>query len=388
MKNKPGRISEAWHRFIYNRFKNNEIKLHELKLILWESTLRCNLNCLHCGSDCSADSTSADMPFKDFLDAILCVKPAYPNTAITVAITGGEPLLRKDLAECGKALIHAGFGWGVVTNGYAYTPQVHARLLDAGMGAISVSLDGLEDSHNWLRNNTESFSRAINAIRIIAPDTDRLNFDIITCVSNRNLGELDRLKELLFSLGVPAWRLYTIAPIGRAGNNPVLQLTSGETKELLDFIARSREPPTSTTVRSFQEEFAREPFVAVQRLQDTGKMDIKFGCEAYTGPYEKKVRSCGFFCRAGINIASVLIDGSIAACPNINRGFIQGSIYNDRFIDIWHTRYIPFRNRRWTRKGPCASCGDFRYCLGGAMHLWPGENGKLMSCLNKSLFSN
>jgi radical SAM enzyme (rSAM/lipoprotein system) len=355
MKNNSATWRTKWRQFIYNRFKNNETKLHELKLIFWESTRRCNLNCLHCGSDCSKNYFFPDPPFKDFLEAIAPVKAAYPNTAITVAITGGEPLLRNDLAECGRALIKNSFGWGIVTNGYAYTREIHTQLLDAGMGAISVSIDGLEDSHNWLRGNAESFRRAMEAVRIIVPSAERLNFDIITCVNSRNLGELDKLRDLFISEGVPAWRLYTIAPIGRARNNPALRLNPGEIETLLDFIARSRKECA---------------------------MDIVFGCEAYTGPYEEKVRPYGFFCRAGINIASVLADGSIAACPHISRDFIQGSIYHDRFIETWYTRYAPFRRRQWTRRtGPCAVCRHFRQCLGGAMHLWSGKDGELLTCL-------
>jgi radical SAM protein with 4Fe4S-binding SPASM domain len=307
--------------------------------------------------DCSTNYFFPDPPFSDFLEAIAPVKAAYPNTAITVAITGGEPLLRNDLTECGKALIKNGFGWGIVTNGYAYTREIHAQLLDAGMGAVSVSIDGLEDSHNWLRGDTESFRRAMEAVSIIVSSAKRLNFDIITCVNSRNLGELDKLRDVFISMGVPAWRLYTIAPIGRARNNPALRLSQGETKTLLDFISRSR----------------KECAVSI---------DIVFGCEAYTGPYEEKVRPYGFFCRAGINIASVLIDGSIAACPHISRDFIQGNIYHDRFIETWHTRYDPFRHRQWTRRtGPCAICKHFRRCFGGAMHLWSGTDGELLTCL-------
>jgi radical SAM enzyme (rSAM/lipoprotein system) len=361
MKNKPQNgdaLRTKWRRFIYSRFKNNEIKLHELRLIFWESTRRCNLECLHCGSDCNADNSTPDPVFEDFLKAILPVKAAYPNTAISVAITGGEPLLRNDLADCGRALFKNGFGWGIVTNGYAYTCEIHTQLLDAGMGAVTVSIDGLEESHNWLRGSADSFRRAMEAVRIIASTKEQLNFDIITCVNSRNLEELDRLRDLFVSVGVPAWRLYTIAPIGRARNNRALRLSPDEIKRLLDFIALSR-----------------------GNYADS--IDINFGCEAYTGPYEEKIRPYGFFCRAGINIASVLVDGSIAACPNISRDFNQGSIYNDSFVETWYTRYVPFRYRRWTRRvGPCSVCKDYRYCLGGAMHLWNGKNGELLSCIN------
>jgi len=63
--------------FIFNQFRKNETHLHELNYLFWECTLRCNLRCLHCGSDCTADNNAEDMPFDDFLQAILPLKDVY-----------------------------------------------------------------------------------------------------------------------------------------------------------------------------------------------------------------------------------------------------------------------------------------------------------------------
>ena len=82
---------------IFNGFRKNEIALHELNYLFWECTQRCNLKCLHCGSDCIADAKVPDLPFEDFLNAILPLKEAFKPDSITIAITGGEPVLRKDL---------------------------------------------------------------------------------------------------------------------------------------------------------------------------------------------------------------------------------------------------------------------------------------------------
>ena len=48
---------------------------HDLKVLFWEATLRCNLNCRHCGSDCRAISTIPDMPAEDFLRAVDILTP-------------------------------------------------------------------------------------------------------------------------------------------------------------------------------------------------------------------------------------------------------------------------------------------------------------------------
>jgi radical SAM enzyme (rSAM/lipoprotein system) len=350
-------ISRKIGQFFHDRFRSNEASIHELTYLFWECTLRCNLNCLHCGSDCIADSRQPDMPFEDFLAAILPIREYYPPDSITVVITGGEPLLRKDLPEYGKALRENGFRWSIVTNGFCYTPELHYRLLSCGMGAITVSLDGLEESHNRLRRHPLSFRNAVQVIDLITA-SHRLNHDVVTCVHPGNIQELPELMEILISLKVKAWRLFTIAPIGRAAGEAMLQLSSLQLKTLMDFIVQSRKQNC---------------------------IQVTFSCEAYTGTFEKKVRDSWFFCRAGINIASVLIDGSISACPNINRHFVQGNIYKDRFIDVWENRFQIMRNRTWTKKGICAECREYSHCNGGAMHLWDEKQEGIRRCIHAEM---
>ena len=345
-----------WNRLLqraFNLFKNNEIALHELNYLFWECTQRCNLRCQHCGSDCIADAQQPDMPFEDFLTAILPLQTAYPKNSITIAITGGEPLLRADLADCGLQLRQHNFRWGIVTNGYLYDNQKHAELLAAGMGAITVSLDGVTESHNWLRGSPHSFEKALRAIELIV-SSSRLNYDIVTCVNKRNIKELEELKELLIAKKVKKWRLFTIAPIGRAIETPDTQLSPEELRYLMDFIEKTRKEK---------------------------RINTYFSCESYVGKYERKVRDSFFFCRAGVNIASVLIDGSIAACPNINRAFIQGNIYQDKLLEVWENRFQIMHNRQWARKGICADCSAFRHCQGGAMHLWNAELTSNQACV-------
>ncbi|MDR0723111.1 MAG: TIGR04133 family radical SAM/SPASM protein [Treponema sp.] len=349
----PNNILFSLHRL----FKNNETKLHELNYLFWECTQRCNLRCLHCGSDCTSDVTVPDMPFNDFLQAILPIKKMYKDNAITVVITGGEPLLRKDLVLCGKALREHGFHWGIVTNGYNYTHDMHAGLLAVGMGTITLSLDGLENTHNWLRSNKKSFENAVKALGLIV-SSKGLTYDVVTCVNRKNINELSDLNNFLISKKTKAWRLFTIAPIGRAANNKDLVLTPEELKRLMDFIV-------------------------VSRMKDD--IDVKFSCEAYVGKYEKQVRDSYFFCRAGINIASVLIDGSISACPNINRNFVQGNIYHENFLEVWNNRFEIMRNRNWMKRGICMNCKDYKNCNGGAMHLWNERKDTIISCINKRL---
>ena len=340
--------------FLFRLFRNNETKVHELNYLFWECTTRCTLHCRHCGSDCSTQNREKDMPLADFLAALDTIPKTHRPKGFTVVITGGEPLLRPDLAEAGRAIRSRGFGWGMVTNGWFYDEAMHGRLMAAGMGAVTVSLDGLEASHDWMRAVPGSYRRALRAIGIIAREP-RLNSDVMTCVNKRNLAELPQIYEILSGLGVRQWRLFTIIPIGRAVNEPDMHLSDAEFVRLMEFIAAKR--------------------------REGGRMKVTFSCEGYLGRYEEKVRDVRYFCHAGVNIASILIDGRICACPNIDRDrFSQGSIYTDNFYQVWEERFQPFRDRRWARTGRCADCKVWKDCLGNGMHNWHGDSPDVLQC--------
>ncbi|WP_372651953.1 TIGR04133 family radical SAM/SPASM protein [Draconibacterium sp.] len=345
----------ALKKYAFRQFKKIETRAHELNYLFWECTTRCNLNCIHCGSDCAKDSAFTDMPLDDFLKAVDTIEDKAPN--FTIVFTGGEPLLRNDLEHCGKELRRRGFRWSMVSNGHLYSQERHSSLLNAGMGALTISLDGLEASHNWMRNNLTSFQKVLNAIELAA-SARRLNFDVVTCVNQKNINELRQIKDLLLAKNVKAWRLFTIIPIGRAANNPDLQLTNKQFVELMDFIAEQRK---------------------------TKDIDVKFSCEGYVGKYESLVRDSSFFCRAGINIGSVLIDGSISACPNIDRNFAQGNIYTDNFYEVWQNKFQPFRNRNWTKTGQCKSCRVYKDCQGNGFHNWHGNKQNVLVCHHQKI---
>ena len=344
---------------IARKLRQEQIKEHPLRQLFWECTLRCNLHCRHCGSDCKKEAGFADMPLKDFLRVLDQVAERTDPHKVFVILTGGEPLVREDLEVCGRAIYDRGFPWGLVTNGLYLTRDRLNRLRAAGLHTATVSLDGLEAEHNWMRGHRESFARALDAIRFLVDATDVV-FDVVTCVNRRNIGQLDAIKQLLIDTGVKQWRVFTIFPSGRAAKDPALQLTGEEFRRLMEFIRTTRKE---------------------------GRIHLSYGCEGFLGNYEGEVRDQLFFCQAGVVVGSVLIDGSISACPSIRTDYHQGNIYQDNFMDVWEQRFHPYRDREWMRTGDCATCQYFRYCLGNGMHLRDGE-GKLMFCHLKRLEDN
>lgn len=346
----PLRKQIALH--LFSKYKRNESKIHKLNYIFWECTLRCNLNCQHCGSDCSKETGVKDMPLADFLEAIDQLKGLVNPNKTMVVLTGGEALVRKDLETAGAALYERGFPWGIVTNGMLLSHQKLISLVNCGLRAVTVSLDGFEESHNWLRGNKKSYQHAAEAIQLL-PQVPDLKYDIVTCANRMNYNELGQLRDQLISWGIAEWRIFTVFPIGRAKENETLQLSPSEFSGLFEFIKQTRQE---------------------------GKIKLNYGCEGFLGRYEGEVRDNFFFCRAGINIVSVLADGSISACPSLRNNFIQGNIYNDNLADVWNNRFGIYRDRSWTKTGECAACEFYTFCQGNGMHLRNEKTGELLFC--------
>ena len=336
---------------IARKIRNNRKKLHPLRQLFWECTLRCNLHCKHCGSDCKHVANLNDMPAEDFLHVIDSITPHVDPHKVNIIFTGGEPLMRSDLEKVGHSLYRKGYPWGFVSNGFLLSRQRLDSLLVAGLHMVTISLDGFADEHNWMRGHSLSFARAEQAIKLLTQEPD-LTWDVVTCINQKNYGYLDQFKEYLHTIGVKNWRIFTIFPVGRASKHPELQLSHKEFTGLLDFIKRTR-------------------------LE--GKIRVDYGCEGFLGHYEGEVRNHFFTCNAGISVGSVLADGSISACPSIRSNFHQGNIYKDDFMDAWTNRFQPFRNRKWAKQGICTDCTFFKYCEGSGMHLHD-DQGQLLFC--------
>ena len=324
---------------------------HPLRQLFWECTLRCNLHCRHCGSDCKVQAGQQDMPLSDFLRVLDSVAAKTDPHGVFVILSGGEPLMRDDIEVCGRAIYDRGFPWGMVSNGFALTSERFKGLLKAGMHSITISLDGLEQEHNWMRGHRESFDRVDRAISLLTGE-QRLTYDIVTCVNRRNYGQLAAIKDYLVGKGVGNWRLFTVFPVGRAANDPDMRLTDDEFRGVFQFIRQCRQE---------------------------GRIHVSYGCEGFLGNYEGEVRDHLFSCQAGITIGSVLVDGSISACTSIRADYHQGNIYHDDFMEVWEQRYQPYRHHEWMQTGDCAKCSYFRYCQGNGMHLRDGD-GRLLLC--------
>ena len=213
------------------------------------------------------------MPREDFFRVLDSIKEKMDPHKVFVIVTGGEPLVRDDIELCGKGIYERGFPWGMVSNGLMLTREKLIALRRAGLHSITVSLDGLEDDHNWMRGHKESFQRVSEAIDYLVEMRDKVGlvFDVVTCVNQRTYPKLAEIRDFLIGKGVKHWRMFSIFPVGRAAKDPMLQLSNEQYRGMLDFIKKTRKE---------------------------GVIKAAYGCEGFLGNYEGEVLSgrnqCGF----------------------------------------------------------------------------------------------
>ena len=155
--------------------------LHQL---FFEFTLRCNEHCWHCGSRCG-DIQASELSVADWKGILDQVKDDFSHHLPQINVTGGEPLLYPGFEEVMSYAHELGFNWGMTSNAILITPEVAQMLKRCGMDTISVSIDGLEQTHDALRGLPGAYRRAMDGVQnLINVGT----FDAIMIIPQRRCG--------------------------------------------------------------------------------------------------------------------------------------------------------------------------------------------------------
>lgn len=332
---------------------------YELRVLFFEITQKCNAHCDHCGSRC--DIGSMEGISKELWMEVLDDVKKNLGTNAMLNITGGEPLMRKDLFEITSYADKLGFDWGMVTNGVLINENVISKMKKAGMKTISISLDGMALTHESFRHLPKgSFNRIIQNI-IILQDADFLEHIQVTFIANKkNINELPALYRMLDNLKIDSLRISSIDPIGRACERNDLMLDKKDFEYLMDFIKTHQSLPCVWSCSHY--------FGNTDKPDDMGRI---------------------FTCNTGKHVGSILANGDIFVCPNVPRlpNLIQGNIKNgDKFSDVWKNKFEFFRNKPLNEN--CHNCKFVEHCKGDSLHTWDFEENKPTFCYKEMLCSS
>lgn len=315
--------------------------------VVWELTLRCDQRCTHCGS-------RADVPRANELneaEALVVVKDLIALKTREVVLIGGEAYLHEGFLVITKALRAGGIEVGLTTGGRGITSDLALAMKVAGIDRVSVSIDGLEKTHDLLRANKGSFSHALEALENLKQADIRPTVN--TTINRLNMAQLEDLFEVLRDARVRAWQVQIIAPLGRAADRPDMLLQPYDLLDILPRLAHLKK-------RAFKEN------IVIMSGNNLG----------YFGPDEALLRSPSeemrdYFsgCQAGRFIMGIESNGTIKGCPSLQtNAYGAGSVKEQPLPNLWASSEKMLSLRSGSAKelwGFCKTC-DFREpCQGG-----------------------
>ena len=184
---------------------------HELRLVFWETTAGCNLECVHCRRlDVAHEMMRSDLTTEEATRLVDQI--AEVGNPILV-LSGGEPLIRPDILEIARHGRGRGLTVSLATNGTLVTSKVARAIQAAGIARVAVSLDGARaETHDQFRRQLGSFHRALEGIGYLR--WAGVPVQINTTVARHNEAELEAIHDLAADLGAVALHAFLLVPVG------------------------------------------------------------------------------------------------------------------------------------------------------------------------------
>jgi radical SAM protein with 4Fe4S-binding SPASM domain len=335
---------------------------------VWEITLRCDLACRHCGSR-AGRARANELSTAEALDLVAQMAELGVEEATLI---GGEAYLRDDWHVIARAMTDAGITCTMTTGGRNLTAERVEQAKAAGIESVSVSIDGLEHTHDHLRAVSGSFAAALRALdHLQAAGIPR---SVNTQMCGINLREIEPLFELIAAREIHSWQVQITVAMGRAADHPELLLQPFQMLELMPLAAR-----------------------LVGLCERRGVRLWPASNIGYFGPYEALLRGdhpdCHQTgCDAGQRALGIEADGSIKGCPSLPTSeYVGGNIREHSLRDIWERAgALRFNRERGVEDlwGRCADCYYAEVCKAGCTwtgHVLFGRRGNNPYCHHRAL---
>jgi len=310
-------------------------------------TERCNLRCIHCRVSTSAEKTN-EIPLekiKKLIDELSKLK------VIQIIFSGGEPFIRKDIFEILSYSVKKGIlDLIIVTNSLLLNDEKISKLKKTGIKKITVSLDGLKESHDKIRGKG-TFDKTLKIIKKLIKEEFEVKVTITINKLNKN--DVPPLSLLLKKIGVKMINAGNLMPCGRGKG---LWSKSLDFKEKSNLFKKTKKvnKKCGRNFVSFESSFLSEPKIS---------------------PAEKNISSF-LGCRGGRTYCAILANGDVVACKMLPH-IIAGNIYKKKFSNIWKDdkNWKIWRSDNLSKK--CVPCKYWKACRGGCKAISFHKYGKI-----------
>jgi AdoMet-dependent heme synthase len=351
-------------------------------VVSWNLTYRCNLACEHCYLDAGGTPQVGTENFADRseLGTEECFRvideiAAFAPECVTI-LTGGEPLLRRDILEIVRRAAERELWVVIGTNGVRITENVAKRLAEAGARGLSLSLDALDPvRHDAFRKVRGAWQNTVEGAQIL--NRTGLPFIVQTTAGSHNLGELEAIADFAHDrLGAKVWNLYFLVPTGRG--QFVSDITPAQYDEVLASLYRIQ---TKYKGRMLVNAKCAPHYIKTVLENAGSQIDaVPTDGESLSGPGLPQIRTYSGGaggCPAGTHYMGIRPNGDVTPCPYLP--VFAGTLRNASLADLWTSSSLFTDIRRRTSLGGrCGECEMNGHC-GGCRARAYGMSGDLMA---------
>jgi 12,18-didecarboxysiroheme deacetylase len=324
-------------------------------VVVWNMTRRCNLKCVHCYAQ------AVDLEGRDDISTEQAKKMIEDLAAFGAPVmlfSGGEPLVREDLAELAGYATSRGMRAVISTNGTLISRQKARELKAADLSYVGISLDGGREVHDRFRAVRGSFDRALKGIENC--QAEGLKVGLRFTMNRRNVGEVPELFRLLEELEIPRICFYHLVYSGRGSSLAREDLDHRETRRVVDLIMDK--------TRDLFEKGLRKEVLTVDNHADGPYLWLRLQKENPRRAAEVfELLQFNEGNSSGRGFSCVSWDGKVHA-DQFWRNHTFGNVLERPFSEIWTDPSIPLlpqlKEKHKHVTGRCASCRFLHICGG------------------------
>ena len=325
-------------------------------VVIWNLIRRCNLTCMHCYS------ISADTDFPGELSsaevyAVMEDLKAFGVRALI--LSGGEPLLRRDIFDIATRAKALGFYTALSTNGTLIDAPLAARIHAHEFNYVGISLDGLGGTHDRFRRKAGAFDKSVAALRLCRDLGVKVG--VRFTLTQDNAADLPGLLDLVEAERIDRFYLSHLNYAGRGNVNRKRDAQFRATRDALDLLyARAWDCAQRGLHKDFVTGNNDADGVYALHWARTHVAD-------FDEPRLRAVLAAWGGNSSGVNVANIDNLGNVHP-DTMWWDCTLGNVRSRPFSDIWRDTHHPImaglKARPRQVKGRCGSCAYFDVCGG------------------------
>jgi 12,18-didecarboxysiroheme deacetylase len=324
-------------------------------VVVWNITRRCNLKCLHCYAH------AKNIPFDNELSTMEGKKMIDDLAGFGVPvllISGGEPLVRKDLPELAAYAVGKGMRAVISTNGTLITPQMADTLKKIGLSYVGISLDGMEEINDRFRGVKGAFRSALEGIENCK--NAGIKVGLRFTINRINVSEIPDLFKLIEEKDIPRICFYHLVYAGRGSKLVEEDLSHDESRRAVDLIM--------DLTKKLHDQGKPKEVLTVDNHADGPYIYLRLKKESPERAEEVlELLKMNEGNNSGRGIGCISWDGEVHA-DQFWRHYSFGNVKDRPFSEIWTDTSDPLMNKLKEKKkyakGKCATCRWLDICAG------------------------